>query len=154
MSGDHLIPSPAQSRVTYMHQVAQGRVQLSFEYVQGWRIHNFSGQSMQMLGHRHSKKWISSSISASLIPKGTLHTFLASHNRRPRHLGKTGVIHFICAVPISQRERKLQKPKPAIGLLEDPQNNEKHHGYKQQFLTLLFFFPRPSISLFSLFLAV
>ena len=31
-------------------------VKIAFEYLQGWRLHNFSGQPVQVLSHPHSKK--------------------------------------------------------------------------------------------------
>ena len=35
--------------------LAQDRAQTAFEYLQGWRLHNLSGQPVPGLGHRHSE---------------------------------------------------------------------------------------------------
>jgi len=40
----------------YLEPVAQGCVQTAFEYLQGWRLHNLSGQPVPVLGHPDSKK--------------------------------------------------------------------------------------------------
>ena len=40
----------------HLEQFAQDHVQKAFEYLQGWRLHNLSGQPMLVLGHPHSKK--------------------------------------------------------------------------------------------------
>ena len=39
-----------------LEQVAQDHVQTTFEYLQGWRLHNLPGQSVSVLGHPHSEK--------------------------------------------------------------------------------------------------
>ena len=40
----------------YLKLVAQDHVQMSFEYLQGWRLRNLSGQAVQVLSHPHSEK--------------------------------------------------------------------------------------------------
>ena len=40
----------------HLGQVASDHVQIAFEYLQGWRLHNLSGQPVPVLGHPHSKK--------------------------------------------------------------------------------------------------
>jgi len=40
----------------HLQLVAQDHIQAAFEQLQGWRLHNRSGQSMTVLGHSHSEK--------------------------------------------------------------------------------------------------
>jgi len=40
----------------HLKPVAQDHVQMAFEYLQGWRLHNISGQPVPVLGHPHSEK--------------------------------------------------------------------------------------------------
>ena len=43
----------------HLKLVAQDHVQMDFEDLQGWRLHNLSGQPVLMLSHSHSKKSVS-----------------------------------------------------------------------------------------------
>ena len=40
----------------HVEGVAQDCVQMAFEYLQGWRLHNLSGQPVPVLSHPHSEK--------------------------------------------------------------------------------------------------
>ena len=40
----------------HLKKAAQDHVQIAFEYLQGWRLHNLSGQPVPVLGHPHNKK--------------------------------------------------------------------------------------------------
>ena len=40
----------------HLQLVAQDHVQTAFEYLQGWRIHNLSGQPVPVLSHPHGAK--------------------------------------------------------------------------------------------------
>jgi len=40
----------------HLELVVQDPVQLAFDYLQGWRLHDFSGQPVPVLGHLHSEK--------------------------------------------------------------------------------------------------
>lgn len=40
----------------HLEPVAQDHVQMAFEYLQGWRLDNFSGQPVPVLGHPYSEK--------------------------------------------------------------------------------------------------
>ena len=40
----------------HLEQVAQDCIQMAFQYLQGWRLHNLSGQPVPVLGHSPSKK--------------------------------------------------------------------------------------------------
>ena len=42
-------------RQGHLEPVAQDRVQVAFEYLQGGRLHNLSGQPVPVLSHPHSK---------------------------------------------------------------------------------------------------
>jgi len=57
-SGDHLIWCPC-SKQGQLEQVAQSHVQLGFEYLQGWGLHNISQQPFPVSEHLHSLifKW-------------------------------------------------------------------------------------------------
>ena len=48
--------STPQLKQGQLEQVASDRVQLDFEYLKGWRLHNHSGQPLPVVGHPHSKK--------------------------------------------------------------------------------------------------
>lgn len=45
--------SHALLKQAHVEPVAQDHVQLSFDYLQGWRLHNFSGQSVLVSSHPH-----------------------------------------------------------------------------------------------------
>jgi len=51
---DHLV-QPPYSKQVQLQQVAQGRIQASFEYLQRWRLHNVSGQHVPVSDYPHSK---------------------------------------------------------------------------------------------------
>ena len=38
----------------HLQPISQDHVQMAFEYLQGWRHHNFFGQPLPVLGHPHS----------------------------------------------------------------------------------------------------
>jgi len=40
----------------HLDPVAQVCVQMAFEHLQGWRLHNLSGRPVPVLGHPHSEK--------------------------------------------------------------------------------------------------
>ena len=40
----------------HLDQAAQDCVSTAFEYLQGWKLHNLSGQPVSVLSHPHSKK--------------------------------------------------------------------------------------------------
>jgi len=40
----------------HLEPVVQDSVQLAFKYLQGWRLHNPSGQPLPLLSHPHSEK--------------------------------------------------------------------------------------------------
>ena len=42
-------------KLGHLKPVAQGHVQTAFEYLQGGRLHNLSGQTLPVLSHPHSK---------------------------------------------------------------------------------------------------
>jgi len=42
----------------HLEQVVQDHIQLPFEYLPGWRLHNLSGQLVPLLGHPHGKNVI------------------------------------------------------------------------------------------------
>lgn len=43
----------------HLEQVAQGSVQLSFEYLHRWRLHNLPGQPVSAFNHSHNRKLFS-----------------------------------------------------------------------------------------------
>jgi len=47
--------SPPCSEHGHLNQVALDHVQSSFKYLQGWRVHNLSGQYVPVFEHPHSK---------------------------------------------------------------------------------------------------
>ena len=47
---------PLQLKHGHLELVAQVCIQLGFAYLQGWRLHNLSGQPVPVLGHPHSKR--------------------------------------------------------------------------------------------------
>lgn len=51
-SEDHLLNPPAQSQ---LQQIAQGHVQSCFEYPQGWKFHNLSGQPAPLFDQSNNK---------------------------------------------------------------------------------------------------
>jgi len=42
----------------HLELIAQDRVQMAFEYLQRWQLHNLSGQPVPLLSHPHSKNVI------------------------------------------------------------------------------------------------
>jgi len=55
ISGGHLVqPLPAQARLPRAN--CQDCVQMTFEYLQGWKLHNLLGQLVPMPSHPHSEK--------------------------------------------------------------------------------------------------
>ena len=50
-----LCPTPLLKQ-GHLDTVAQDHVQMGSEYLQGWRLHNISGQPIPVLCHLHSKK--------------------------------------------------------------------------------------------------
>ena len=53
-SGNRLVP-PHCSRQAQLQQVTQGCSHLGFEYLQGWRLRNLSGQTVLLPDHPHHK---------------------------------------------------------------------------------------------------
>ena len=56
--GRHLLSSSSPNALLkqgQLQQVAQDHVQSGFEYLQGWRLHNLSGQPIPVSGHPHGK---------------------------------------------------------------------------------------------------
>ena len=40
----------------HLEMVAQDHAQMAFEYLQGWRLHNLTGQPVPVLSHPHGEK--------------------------------------------------------------------------------------------------
>lgn len=53
--GDCLVQQ-AYSEWSFINTVSPGHVQLGFEYIQKWRLHNFSEQPVPLLEHLYSEK--------------------------------------------------------------------------------------------------
>ena len=55
-SGGRLVYHLPLLKQGLLQLVAQEHVQMAFEHLQGWRLHNLSGQPVPVLGHPHSEK--------------------------------------------------------------------------------------------------
>lgn len=54
---DHLVSTPLPQQVYFpLDQVAQSSMQPGLEHLQGWGIQSFSGQSISVPHHPHSKE--------------------------------------------------------------------------------------------------
>lgn len=74
-------PTPQINQV-YLQQAAQDHDQV-FEYLQGWRLHNLSGQSVTGLGHPHTEN-------SFLLFRGNLPSFTLCPLALLLSLGTTG----------------------------------------------------------------
>lgn len=64
--GGHLVQHPCSNRATYK-QVVRDCVQMAFEYLQGQRLLNLSGEPMPVLSHPHGKNVFSDIQTTPLV---------------------------------------------------------------------------------------
>ncbi|KAK4826745.1 hypothetical protein QYF61_010998 [Mycteria americana] len=88
----------------HLDLLAQDYVQPPFEYVQGWRLHNLSGQPVPVLSHPHNCGLCTTIFPLELIVQGTPPSW--SEARGEGTLYTTDFSSLLLAAAASQRSRR------------------------------------------------